>query len=549
MSHRDLLKKRDKLETEDMRLPQSLTQHRPNRFLFIAVALCAAMLPLCARANAQQLSCSPSSLFFGSVAVGKSETAVVVLTNAGKTSVTVSAMKTSGAAFRAPGLTLPLTLAAGQSVPVNVTYSPSATGWTQGGITFSSNASNTALQLELGGSGATIESLAPSPANVSFGQVAVGTKSTKPVVLTNTVSWKTTLYAFQMTGSEFSVSGATLPVTLNPGQSLTVNLTFAPQTSGASAGELFVTGPNVTVPLSGTGATTTAAGQLSITPTSVNFGDMNVGSTGTQPITMSASGASVTVSADSSNASQFALQGATLPFTIPAGKSLSYNVAFKPTASGVVSGSLSFTSNSSNSPKLSVPLSGTGTTTTTAGKLSITPSSVSFGDVSVGATGTQAISMSASGASVTVSADASSSSQFVLEGATLPFTIPAGQSVSYNVAFKPTASATVSGSLSFTSNAASSPTVESLTGVGTASSQYSVSLSWNASSDVVGYNVYRSTSSNGAFAKINSGLDASTTYTDSTVAADQTYYYEATSVNSAGQESALSTPPVEASIP
>jgi hypothetical protein len=549
MSHRDLLKKRDKLETEDMRLPQSLTQHRPNRFLFIAVALCAAMLPLCARANAQQLSCSPSSLFFGSVAVGKSETAVVVLTNAGKTSVTVSAMKTSGAAFRAPGLTLPLTLAAGQSVPVNVTYSPSATGWTQGGITFSSNASNTALQLELGGSGATIESLAPSPANVSFGQVAVGTKSTKPVVLTNTVSWKTTLYAFQMTGSEFSVSGATLPVTLNPGQSLTVNLTFAPQTSGASAGELFVTGPNVTVPLSGTGATTTAAGQLSITPTSVNFGDMNVGSTGTQPITMSASGASVTVSADSSNASQFALQGATLPVTIAAGKSLSYNVAFKPTASGAVSGSLSFTSNASNSPKLSVPLSGTGTTTTTAGKLSVIPSSVSFGDVSVGATGTQAISMGASGASVTVSADASSSSQFVLEGATLPFTIPAGQSVSYNVAFKPTASATVSGSLSFTSNAASSPTVESLTGVGTASSQYSVGLSWNASSDVVGYNVYRSTSSNGAFAKINSSLDANTTYTDSTVAAGQTYYYEATSVNSAGQESALSTPSVEASIP
>jgi fibronectin type 3 domain-containing protein len=76
-----------------------------------------------------------------------------------------------------------------------------------------------------------------------------------------------------------------------------------------------------------------------------------------------------------------------------------------------------------------------------------------------------------------------------------------------------------------------------------------VGLSWNASSDVVGYNVYRSTSSNGAFAKINSSLDANTTYTDSTVAAGQTYYYEATSVNSAGQESALSTPSVEASIP
>jgi hypothetical protein len=535
-------------ETEDMRLPQSLTHHRPSRFLFI-VTLCA-IAPLCARANAQQLTCSPSSLFFGSVAIGQSETAVVALKNGGAASVIVSAMKTNGTMFRASGVTLPLTLAAGQSVPVNVTYSPTATGWKQGGITFSSNASNATLQLELGGSGATSESITHSPASVAFGQVTVGTKSTKPVVLTNAVSWKTTLYAFQMSGSAFSVSGASLPVTLNPGQSLTVNLTFAPQASGASAGELFVKGPNVSVPLNGTGSTTTTtAGQLSISPSSVNFGSVNVGSTGTQPITMSASGASVTVSADSSNAAQFALQGVTLPFTIAAGKSLSYNVAFKPTANGTVSGSLSFTSNAS-SPKLSVPLSGTGTTTTTtAGKLSISPSSVSFGDVSVGSTGTQAITMSASGASVTVSADASSNSQFVLQGATLPFIIAAGQSVSYNVAFKPTAGATVSGSLSFTSNAAASPTVESLTGIGTTASAYSVSLSWNPSSDVTGYNVYRSTSSNGTFTKINSGLDAATTYTDTTVAAGQTYYYEATSVNSAGQESARSTPAVQATIP
>jgi len=166
----------------------------------------------------------------------------------------------------------------------------------------------------------------------------------------------------------------------------------------------------------------------------------------------------------------------------------------------------------------------------------------------VGSTGTQALTLSAIGASVTVSSDASSSSQFVLNGATLPFTIPAGQSSSFNVAFKPSASGTVSGSLSFTSNASNSKTVESLTGIGTAP-QYSVSLSWNASSNVAGYNVYRSTSPTGSYARINSSLDASTAYTDSSVVAGQTYYYEATAVNSAGQESVPSTPPVAAAIP
>ncbi len=51
---------------------------------------------------------------------------------------------------------------------------------------------------------------------------------------------------------------------------------------------------------------------------------------------------------------------------------------------------------------------------------------------------------------------------------------------------------------------------------------YTVSLWWNAStSEVTGYNVYRSSTVNGTYAKINSALDANTAYTDSTVALDR----------------------------
>ena len=56
-------------------------------------------------------------------------------------------------------------------------------------------------------------------------------------------------------------------------------------------------------------------------------------------------------------------------------------------------------------------------------------------------------------------------------------------------------------------------------------------------------------SPSGTYAKINPGLDANTAYTDSGVAAGQTYYYEPTAVNSAGQEGVRSTPPVAAAIP
>jgi fibronectin type 3 domain-containing protein len=78
-----------------------------------------------------------------------------------------------------------------------------------------------------------------------------------------------------------------------------------------------------------------------------------------------------------------------------------------------------------------------------------------------------------------------------------------------------------------------------LTGNGIAATQHSVALSWDAStgSGVVGYNVYRGNASGGPYSKINSALDASTAYTDDTVAAGQTYYYVTTAVDESGDES------------
>jgi fibronectin type 3 domain-containing protein len=77
-----------------------------------------------------------------------------------------------------------------------------------------------------------------------------------------------------------------------------------------------------------------------------------------------------------------------------------------------------------------------------------------------------------------------------------------------------------------------------------------VSLSWNASSspNISGYNVYRRTGSSGSFVKINTALDALTSYNDVSVSDGQTYYYETTAVNSSGEESSPSTS-VQAVIP
>jgi hypothetical protein len=80
---------------------------------------------------------------------------------------------------------------------------------------------------------------------------------------------------------------------------------------------------------------------------------------------------------------------------------------------------------------------------------------------------------------------------------------------------------------------------------------YPVVLTWTAStsSNVTGYNVYRSTTSGSGYVLLNSSLITGTTYTDGTSQPGQTYYYVATSVNSSGTESAYSSPPIVATIP
>lgn len=81
------------------------------------------------------------------------------------------------------------------------------------------------------------------------------------------------------------------------------------------------------------------------------------------------------------------------------------------------------------------------------------------------------------------------------------------------------------------------------------SANHVVDLNWNAStsSDIAGYNVYRGPDGM-SWQKINTGLVASTLYSDSSVANGSTYYYAATAVDTSGKESSK-TAAVKAIVP
>jgi hypothetical protein len=161
--------------------------------------------------------------------------------------------------------------------------------------------------------------------------------------------------------------------------------------------------------------------------------------------------------------------------------------------------------------------------------------------VTVGTSKNQSGSLTASGGGLTISSVTSNNGEFTVSGFSLPLTLSAGQTVPFTLTFRPQDSGASSGTLTFTSNATNSPVSEAVSGMGTAPVQHNVALSWNAStSSVVGYNVYRGTQSGGPYVALNNAPGPSTSYSDNSVQAGQTYYYVVTAIDGSGNESIYS---------
>lgn len=99
------------------------------------------------------LNANPTSLSFGSVGTGTSNTLAVTLTNSGNSQVTISNVSISGAGFNASGVSGGQILAPGQRGTLNVTFSPAAAGSVTGNLVVVSSASNSPATISLSGTG------------------------------------------------------------------------------------------------------------------------------------------------------------------------------------------------------------------------------------------------------------------------------------------------------------------------------------------------------------------------------------------------------------
>jgi hypothetical protein len=311
--------------------------------------------------NAAELTATPSSVAFGSVAVGSEETQTIKLANTGSAAVAISKVAFSGTGVSVSGVTAPMTLDGGKSTSLTVTYKPTSPTTLTGSISITSNASDSSMVIGINAT-ATSSTLAATPSSVGFGNVVVGSDTTQTIRLQNIGTSEVKISAVTPSVANVTVSGIALPANLAPGTSATLTAAYKPAAAGSVSGKITVTSTAVGSPtiidLSGTAGA--ASIQLTPSETSLSFGNVTVGASGTNQLTVKSTGnANASISKVAISGTGFVLGSSAASVTLDPSQSETYTVNFDPKAAGSVTGTLTITSNAANSP-MKISLSGSG---------------------------------------------------------------------------------------------------------------------------------------------------------------------------------------------
>jgi len=213
------------------------------------------------------INVSPTSLDFGTVDVGSTETQKTTISNVGSAELEVTGLSltraTSGDFELNTVPTTPFTIPAYGSVKVLVDYTPSGAGGASGALEIASySPGEEQITVSLSGSGfvpaADECAISVNPSALEFDSVEVDTPKTLSARLTNasSVDCEVDAVVSPADGAFTLVSGDSL--TVEPGDSANVTVEYLPAYLGDDAGKLELATndpdhPVIAVPLSGTG--------------------------------------------------------------------------------------------------------------------------------------------------------------------------------------------------------------------------------------------------------------------------------------------------------
>jgi Abnormal spindle-like microcephaly-assoc'd, ASPM-SPD-2-Hydin len=303
--------------------------------------------------------------------------------------------------------------------------------------------------------------LSVNTSSLVFEDVAVNTAATQSVTLKSTGTEPVTVNAAALTGTGFTLLGASFPLTLNPSQTATLSVKFLPTAAGAMTGQLTVssnstTGGATVVSLSGTGGTPTLSAFYCGTDTPLKGSGTDIC---TVKLSSGSSTGAVTVSLASSNSA----------VTVPATVMLQANATaaqFTANISSVSTPQSASLTASLGSSSIYIPLR----LGAAALILDANRSSVAFQDVVVNTAAKQSITLASTGTGpVTVTAAAVTGTGFTLSGTTFPLTLNPSQTAPLGVQFLPSAAGAATGQITVSSNSSGDDTtVISLSGLAVA---------------------------------------------------------------------------------
>jgi len=396
-------------------------------------------------------SVSPTSLNFGSVAVGNSSSQTFTITNTGSSLMSGTVFESCGEFNVSPAT---YSLLPGMSKTFTVTFSPTSGGSKSCTINTSSPCANVVAT----GSGQTVPSgtCVVAPTSLSFSGVPVGGSSSQTFTITNT-SGSIQGGSILEGCAEFSVSPNIY--LLGPGSSLTVTVTFSPTSSGTKSCTIANSGACSDVSVVGS---TGGFPACSVSPTALNFGSIPVGSSTAQTFTVSNTGTTVLSGTATESCASFSVSPSS--YTLLPGGSATFTVTFAPSTQGTKNCTINLggSCGSITATGVAIPVSA----------CSVSPTALNFGTIPVGGSSAQTFTVSNTGTSVLSGMVTESCASFSVSPSS--YTLLPGGSATFTVTFAPGSA----GAKSCTINAGSACGVVTATGTGALLGQkYAVLLS------------------------------------------------------------------------
>jgi len=293
------------------------------------------------------------------IANSSKKTLTLTATNA----LTLSKLSSSSAQFTVgtPTPALPAHLAAGQTIEIPLTFTPSQAGLVGGTLTAETDKGTVSFAMSGTGQNAAAQ-LAVTPTVLSFDGTTVGGHVSAGATFQNVGGAPLTINAVKLPGAPFGATGLPAPgSTIAAGSSLTINVTFDPTSEGNFSDEieLETSAGTGTIALAGSAG---SAGALQVTGEHLEYAPTAVGATTTKSFTITNTGATAVALTKSKPPAGAFTATTSLPegTTIAPGASLTETVAFTPTAPGYASASWPINGNDSTGLH-EVTFAGTGT--------------------------------------------------------------------------------------------------------------------------------------------------------------------------------------------